>query len=376
MEAASTSRRSLGEYFVEKGLITPSDLERAQAEHLTTKRRLADVLVKRGLVTGADITRALMDQLGMAEPPAAAATVHPSAEQEPAATVPEADRESSTSHPQPDLVLVPRAEDPSPGQLDEAPWPGENAATEPEPWPGENAATEPEPWPGEIDFDSWPGEVLPHDSTSTVDPAPPAAADEPEPPVADEPEPWHTNPWDVTPASGQPAVESAGEAEPAVRPFPEFPAETPVEPGAPAEAVAPPAALENVHATIEARRRELSEAIATAASWTMRASELQVEIDALVEQANAAVAAPEPAEPDAVTAAPPGPLPVEETGAVFLVPGPDRFELVEVDVDTPGVGETVHLDDRRYVVTEVTSSPLPFDRRKCAILAATVETSS
>src|SRR5712692_3631035 len=63
MEAAHTSWRSLGELFVERGLISEADLERALDEQVATKRRLADILVEGGLVTGHDITSALMEQL-------------------------------------------------------------------------------------------------------------------------------------------------------------------------------------------------------------------------------------------------------------------------------------------------------------------------
>ena len=63
MEAAQSSRRSLGEIFVERGVISEADLERALAEQFATKRRLADILVRRGLVTGSDITSALNEQL-------------------------------------------------------------------------------------------------------------------------------------------------------------------------------------------------------------------------------------------------------------------------------------------------------------------------
>src|SRR6266851_2818509 len=68
MEAAHTSWRSLGELFVERGLISEAELERALAEQVATKRRLADILVRRGLVTGHDITNALMEQLGTEAP--------------------------------------------------------------------------------------------------------------------------------------------------------------------------------------------------------------------------------------------------------------------------------------------------------------------
>ena len=64
MEAAETSWRSLGELFVERGLISEADLERALAEQTATENRpLADILVREGLVSGHDITAALMDQV-------------------------------------------------------------------------------------------------------------------------------------------------------------------------------------------------------------------------------------------------------------------------------------------------------------------------
>ena len=74
MEAAHTdsSRRSLGEIFVQRGLISEDDLEQALAEQFETKRRLADILVQRGLVTGSDLTSALNEQLAafnVADPP-------------------------------------------------------------------------------------------------------------------------------------------------------------------------------------------------------------------------------------------------------------------------------------------------------------------
>ena len=63
MEAAETSWRSLGELFVERGLISEADLERTLAEQTATNRPLADILVREGLVSGHDITATLMDQM-------------------------------------------------------------------------------------------------------------------------------------------------------------------------------------------------------------------------------------------------------------------------------------------------------------------------
>ena len=63
MEAAQTSRRSLGEILVQRGLLSDADLDRALAEQLATGQRLADILVLHGLVTGHDNTSALEEQL-------------------------------------------------------------------------------------------------------------------------------------------------------------------------------------------------------------------------------------------------------------------------------------------------------------------------
>ena len=354
MEAASTSRLSLGEYFVEKGLITQADLERAHAEHLTTKRRLADILVKRGLVTGTDITNALMDQLGMAQPSAP-----PAAPLEPDSEAPGAEPEEQ--RPQPELTLVPPADDPWPGEVDVTPWPGETAVDE-----------TPAPWPGEIDFDSWPGGAALGDHAAAASPAlaephvptSPAVAVDPGSPVALDAEAWQTGPWDVPPAVDEPAAEA--EIEPA-------PVDEPVHEATAARSDNP---LPDVHAMIAERHRELCEALATATQLTTRASELQAEIDELVTQASAAAAVlvgSVELDPSS-DSAPPSQYTPEKTGAVFLVPRPDRFELVEIDLEAPAVGETVDLGDRRYVVTKIASSPLPFDRRSCAVLAETSET--
>jgi hypothetical protein len=64
MEAVGAPRTSLGEYFVERGLIPQADLDQALAEQAATRRRLADILVQRGLVTGRDITLGLLAELG------------------------------------------------------------------------------------------------------------------------------------------------------------------------------------------------------------------------------------------------------------------------------------------------------------------------
>ncbi len=325
MEAASTTRGSLGEYFVERGLISQSDLERAHAEQLTTGKRLADILVKRGLVTGRDITEALMDQLGLASAPEAPETPP---EHDPDDSLPLAD-ESETAYSQPDLVLVPSEPD--------------------------------TPWPGEVVDAKWPGEV---DEIGGDDP--PAAE------TSLSVEPWPVpDAWVVTTEA---APEAVPEVVPEVVPAVVLDVLDDVE-SQPLEE-APP---EDIQAVLEAKHHELAEALTSAATWTGRAAELQGEIDDLLERARAAAAereaVPVPTDsPDdhdpATLAAVPEAIHLEnaESGAVYLVPNADRFDLVELDLLPPAVGEAVEIGDRRYVVTRIGRSPLAFDRRSCAVL--------
>ena len=119
MEAASTSWRSLGDVFVERGVISQADLERALAEQVATKRRLADILVTRGLVTGRDITTALMEQLGTAAPTQTTAAADPAVEEPRAeiAVVPD------IVEPEPvDLTSVATAPEPAPDQHGPVTW--------------------------------------------------------------------------------------------------------------------------------------------------------------------------------------------------------------------------------------------------------------
>ena len=57
-------------------------------------------------------------------------------------------------------------------------------------------------------------------------------------------------------------------------------------------------------------------------------------------------------------------------GHVLFVPSPSGYELVERDGTTPSTGEKIALDGREgsYAVTRVVRSPLPDDRRRCAVL--------
>jgi hypothetical protein len=60
----------------------------------------------------------------------------------------------------------------------------------------------------------------------------------------------------------------------------------------------------------------------------------------------------------------------EPGGYVLLVPSPSGYELVERDGAVPSTGEKIQLDGREgsYAVTRIVRSPLPDDRRRCAVL--------
>lgn len=64
MEAARNSWRRIGELFVEKALITGSELEQALAVQAASGRPLGEVLVSQGLISSPEMTEALMEQLG------------------------------------------------------------------------------------------------------------------------------------------------------------------------------------------------------------------------------------------------------------------------------------------------------------------------
>ena len=57
-------------------------------------------------------------------------------------------------------------------------------------------------------------------------------------------------------------------------------------------------------------------------------------------------------------------------GHVLFAPTPQGYAVVEVDGPPPRPDEPVLLEGRRYRVERVARSPLPGDRRPCAVLAA------
>jgi chromosome segregation ATPase len=65
VEAARVPQQLLGSLFVEKGLITPEELQEALEEQKTSGERIGQILVKRGLVSGPVLTTVLAEQLGV-----------------------------------------------------------------------------------------------------------------------------------------------------------------------------------------------------------------------------------------------------------------------------------------------------------------------
>ena len=65
VEAASVPAKLLGELFVERGLITPEELDEALADQKVNGKRLGEVLVMKGYVSGPALTTMLGEQLGL-----------------------------------------------------------------------------------------------------------------------------------------------------------------------------------------------------------------------------------------------------------------------------------------------------------------------
>ena len=53
---------------------------------------------------------------------------------------------------------------------------------------------------------------------------------------------------------------------------------------------------------------------------------------------------------------------------LLFVTKPTGYELAEREGDPPATGSTVELDDARFEVVKIASSPLPGDSRLCAYL--------
>ena len=57
--------RPLGELLVERGLVTPAQLEAALAEQAESGRRLGEIIVAKGLVSRERLTQVLLEQCGL-----------------------------------------------------------------------------------------------------------------------------------------------------------------------------------------------------------------------------------------------------------------------------------------------------------------------
>ena len=89
------------------------------------------------------------------------------------------------------------------------------------------------------------------------------------------------------------------------------------------------------------------------------------------------VAPPAPAQVHEPVAPPPvvqpqpavGSMPAAEQGWLAFVPSPDGYTLVPHPGSLPVPGEVLELDGGAFRVLRYTPSPLPGDRRRCAVVA-------
>ena len=78
--------------------------------------------------------------------------------------------------------------------------------------------------------------------------------------------------------------------------------------------------------------------------------------------------APRPARAPELPAAAP-PEPVAEAGWLAFVPSPDGYAIVPSSGSLPARGDVVELDGAAFRVLRYAPSPLPGDRRRCAVVA-------
>lgn len=373
MEAASTSWRSLGELFVERGLISEADLERALAEQVATKRRLADILVRRGLVTGHDITSALMEQLGTKP----AALPRPAKKPSGPAAAAAAAAPAPVPVPEP-VEVVPLPEPPRP-----APEPAPAAVERIEPAP----AAEPEPRPFEasappVSSISAHALIAEADARRRGAEAALIAAREAHAQVIRGIEQVRTEleARDL-PADG--LARELKETQARLRIREEELANTLLKwEEARREAERCGSQLAELQGRLDEKEHELSEASASAAAWAARSSELENEADALAVRVDAAVAALEnlaatrfAGGADLTGQAKPTngssrKRAAVQAGVLYFVPKAEGYDLIEREGELPAVGEAMEFGEQQYVVTKLGRSPLPFDRRACVFLTA------
>ena len=384
MEAAQTSWRSPGDLFVERGLISEADLERALAEQVATKRRLADILVRRGLVTGHDITKALMEQLGQETPmqarpavasgPAAAATAVAPA---PAAPAP-------APAPEPaEVVTLPEVLRPAPAP---APAAKEPAAEEaPEPKQAKKSKPEPAAQPSARSEHSISAHALiaEADSRRRGAEAELIAAREAHAQVLRGLEQVRAE-LEARDLSTAGLAKEMAETQARLRNREdELANEVATWEEARREAERCGGHLAELQARLEEKEHELAAANASAAAWAGRSAELETESDGLAERVDTALAALEDLATSRFTAngvdvtrrSTPGngqsrKRPPVQTGVLYFVPKAEGYDLVEREGELPAVGEALEFGEQQFVVTKLGRSPLPFDRRSCVFLTA------
>jgi len=387
MEAAHTSWRSLGELFVERGLISEADLERALAEQVATKRRLADILVRRGLVTGHDITKALMEQLGhetpmqarpvaASAPAAAAAAVAPA----PAAAAPAAPALTPASESA-QVVSLPEAPRPAPAPAAEEP-----AEEHPEPKKqAKKSQPEPAPEPSDPHGLSISAHALiaEADSRRRGAEAELVAAREAHAQVLRGLEQVRAE-LEARDLSTAGLAKEMAETQARLRNREkELADEVATWEEARREAERCGGQLTELQARLEEKEHELSAASASAAAWAARSVELETETGALAERVDTAVAALEDLATSRFTSngadvarpATPGngqsrKRAAVQTGVLYFVPKAEGYDLVEREGGLPAVGEALEFGEQQFVVTKLGRSPLPFDRRSCVFLTA------
>ncbi len=373
MEAAQTSWRSLGELFVERGLISEADLERALAEQVATKRRLADILVRRGLVTGHDITNALMEQLGNEAPkqvrPAAAPAVVPVPAPAPA--------------PQPAPAPTVTAEV---APLPEPPPPAPEPEHEPKPKKPAAKKAEPKPVKAVEPVATYELPISAHALVAEADSRRRGAEAEL---IAAREAHAHVlhglervcaelEARDLSTASLTKELE---ETQIRLRKREqELSNEVAVWEEARREAERYGGQLAELQERLEEKDQELSEASASAAVWTARTTELEAEADALAGRVDAAVQALETlaatrfaangADLSRQAAPGNGRKRAAHASVLYFVPKAEGYDLVERDGELPAVGEALEFGEQQYVVTKIGRSPLPFDRRSCVFLTS------
>jgi DNA repair exonuclease SbcCD ATPase subunit len=383
MEVAETSRRSLGELFVERGLISEADLERALAEQSATNRRLADILVRRGLVSGHDITAALMEQMQrFGRATGAPAPLRP---------VPSDDLVDESPAPESEPFLLPVADPHDSDDLDEPPAAETKTddGMETENDFGLAPAAEPAAPSALFDLAGSVDAVAPASHETVIREAE-ARQRTSESRLESLDEIWDgleriQAELEAQKLATPPLVRELGATQERVQARrQELADEIATLKHVRDEVARKSGQLDELRADLTAKIRELSELQATAASWNARVTDLESEVASLSGRANdvarelAALAEGSVTAPALETVTEvhesSGPHPVDAPSLspshLLFVPTDDGYDLVERDGPPPSVGEGVQFGDGgTWVVTKVGPSPLPFDARSCVFFS-------